>query len=79
MPVILATWEAEIERIMVYTSLSKEFDWSHLNGKKQYALVIPVIAGSLKQEDHGLSWPGQKARPYLPKTKQKGQEAQFKQ
>jgi hypothetical protein len=26
MPVILATWEAEIERIMVYTSLSKEFD-----------------------------------------------------
>jgi hypothetical protein len=42
----------------------------HLNGKKLevwYATVIPATAGSIKQEDHNTSQPGQKVRPYLKK------------
>jgi hypothetical protein len=34
MPVILATWEAEIQRMWIKVSLGKKFTRPHLNRKK---------------------------------------------
>jgi hypothetical protein len=66
-PVILATWEAEIWRIHVsgqprLTTLETPISM----GKSQvqrHTPVIPVRAGSVKQEDRDLGGSGEKARP----------------
>jgi hypothetical protein len=64
MLIVLVTWEAESGGLKLYTSLGRNFGWQDsLNGKKlgiKHTLVIPAMAGSLKQEDCGSCMPGHK-------------------
>jgi hypothetical protein len=58
MPLILATWDAEIRRPWVQGQPGSKNLWDplHLNGKKLGVggvPVIPVRVGSVKQEDCG--------------------------
>jgi hypothetical protein len=84
MPVIPATWEAEIERIMVQGQPrgEKTFIRPHRSGKGWvwwHSLITPGVAESLKWKDHDPGQPGKKGRPYLQNNKsKKGLEAWHK-
>jgi hypothetical protein len=48
------------------TSILMEKSWA------QWCMpIIPTMVGSLKQDDCGPGWPGQKARPYLKNNQSK--------
>jgi hypothetical protein len=61
MPVILATWEAEIRRITVRGQLGQKVRDPLLNGKKLGMVVHachPRDGRKLKIENCGPGWPG---------------------
>jgi hypothetical protein len=66
-PIILATWEAEIGRIVIWGQSDNSWVWWH----------VPVIAnytGDWDQEDHGLR-PAQGEKVYETPSQQKKKKA----
>jgi hypothetical protein len=70
MPVIPATWEAEINRIIFLGQPgAQKLQDPHLNGKKlgirPSTAIIPAIAGSINTRITVQAGSKQKERPYL--------------
>jgi hypothetical protein len=73
MTVILATWKAKIQRIMLSGQLGQKFVKPHLNEKKLSTVACachPSDGGKLKMEDQGAGQTGQKVRSYLQNNNQ---------
>jgi hypothetical protein len=68
MPVILASWETEIGRMMVPSQLCKKFTDPHLNRKTwvwQCMSVTPTTTGSINRRNTVHTGPGKNWDSYL--------------
>jgi hypothetical protein len=67
MPVILATWEAEIRKIAVRDQPGQKSSWDSIPTEKSWMWwctpVIPATVGSIKQTDDGQAHLDKKQDP----------------